>query len=242
MKKVLLGISVAVLACAQASAADLPARPIYKSPAAVVAPPFSWTGLYFGGHLAGAGARWDNTALTGAIVPAGNTTTNNATGAAAGAQIGYDWQFGSTVFGVQADAAWADIRNTSGAPFPAIGVSTSNRVSALGTVTGRIGWAMDRSLLYVKGGWAWSRNQLDVLSPAVFDAGASSGRSGWTVGLGAEMAVWNNWSVFAEYDYLDFGTRTLNVSGPGVAGAPPFDVRSRIHEVKLGANYRFNWQ
>jgi outer membrane immunogenic protein len=241
MKKVLLGACVAVLGCAQAMAADLPARSAYKAPVAT-AVPFSWTGLYLGWHVGGAAARWNDTALTTTpFMAAGTSTGNNATGVLGGAQIGYDWQTGNMVFGLQGDLAWADIRNTSAAPFPSIGVSVNNRVSALGTVTGRLGWAMDRSLLYVKGGWAWSRNQFDVLSAPTFDAGASDTRNGWTVGLGAEMAVWNNWSVFAEYDYLDFGTRTVAVSGPGVAGAPPFDVRERIHEVKLGANYRFNW-
>jgi outer membrane immunogenic protein len=243
MKKILLVSCAAILACAQASAADLSARPAYKAPAAVVVPPFSWTGFYFGPHLGAAAGRWTDTALSGGTgIPAGTAADNSASGVLAGAQLGYDWQFGNTVFGLQGDLAWADIRNTSGVPFPAIGASVSNRVSTLGTATARLGWAMDRSLLYVKGGWAWSRNQFDVLSPAVFDAGASDTRNGWTVGIGTELAAWNNWSVFAEYDYLDFGTRTVNVSGPGVAGAPPFGVREQIHEVKLGGNYRFNWR
>ncbi len=80
---------------------------------------------------------------------------------------------------------------------------------------------------------------------------ASETRTGWTVGVGVEWAFWNNnWSAKLEYDYYDFGTRTVTLTGnfPGVgpstfpAGAiavPGVDIRQRISTVKVGINYRF---
>ena len=84
-------------------------------------------------------------------------------------------------------------------------------------------------------------NDTDVIFPAVFDFAGSDTRSGWTAGAGAEMAVMGNWTVKLEYDYIDFGTRSVTLSSALLpAITPTFDVKQVLHEVKLGVNYRFN--
>src|SRR5215469_18804019 len=76
------------------------------------------------------------------------------------------------------------------------------------------GWAWDRWLIYAKGGAAWAGDKYSAFIP-VFDEQleASETRTGWTVGGGIEWAFWSNWSAKAEYDYYDFGTRTLTLTG-----------------------------
>ena len=78
--------------------------------------------------------------------------------------------------------------------------------------------------------------RITVVTP--FNFAASETRVGWTVGAGVEWAVWENWSVKLEYDYLDFGSRTVTFNDP-LSGAANISVSQRISEVKLGVNYRF---
>ena len=81
---------------------------------------------------------------------------------------------------------------------------------------------------------------------------ASETRTGWTVGGGVEWAFWNNWSAKIEYDFYDFGTRSVTLAGTFVPlfplGAPltpvivpGIDIKERINAVKFGINYRFGW-
>ena len=80
-----------------------------------------------------------------------------------------------------------------------------------------------------------------VANPTIvrpFNFAASETRVGWTVGAGIEWAVWENWSVKLEYDYLDLGSSTVTFNDPAL-GAATISVSQRISEVKLGVNYRF---
>jgi outer membrane immunogenic protein len=100
-----------------------------------------------------------------------------------------------------------------------------------------------RWLLYAKGGAAWAGDKYSAFIP-VFNEQleASETRTGWTVGGGIEWAFWSNWSAKAEYDYYDFGTRTITLTGT-FAGTPiqvpGVNVRQRISVGKFGINYRF---
>ena len=241
MRKTIL-VSVASLALSTVAAwsADLRAQVPYK--AEPIAPRYyNWTGFYVGGHLAGARSEWSNTDTLATFSPIGTITDNDASGLLAGGQIGYNYQIGTFLVGIEGDYAFADVRNTTAMPFPAIGFVVSNRLKSLATVTGRIGWVMDRWMIYAKGGVAWGRNDTDVIFPAVFDFAGSDTRSGWPAGAGAEMAVMGNWTVKLEYDYIDFGTRSVTLSSALLpAITPTFDVKQVLHEVKLGVNYRFN--
>src|SRR5215468_8079743 len=102
MKHLLLG-SVAAAALigmgVAASAADLgrPApAPVYTK--APIAAPFSWTGFYLGGHVGGA---WTHDGITDRDEIPGTTYSNNASGFLGGAQVGYNWQTGPMVFGIE---------------------------------------------------------------------------------------------------------------------------------------------
>jgi outer membrane immunogenic protein len=255
----------AVVFTSTAHAADLP-RKYVKAPVPV-AVPFSWTGFYVGAHAGGGWGNNDWQDFIDPINPANNVPGPDATykvsGALAGGQIGYNWQTGWTVFGIEADASWADIKgHGNNAPLFAAGVPApapicmqqqadgcSSKVEALGTITGRIGAAFDHTLLYVKGGGAWaitkhtvSGTGLDAaFNPIPVTASTSQTRWGWTIGAGVEYAFAANWSVKAEYNYIDLGTERVNFSyepGPQFTGASA-NLEQVLHVAKAGINYRF---
>jgi outer membrane immunogenic protein len=228
-----------LIAAAPVTAADLgpvPAAPVKSQP--YVAPLYDWTGFYLGGH---AGPAWssatvrDPTGVT--FAPPGAGVDVSGTGWLAGGQLGYNHQLGAWVFGIEGDLSYTDIRASATSPF---GVNVTTQPNWVGTITGRLGIAWDRTLVYAKAGAAFGETSYTVRAPAVVFRGTDT-RTGWTVGAGAEYALWNNWSVKAEYNYIDLGTRTVTATSP--AGAPlTADAKMTEHMIKLGANYRFSWR
>jgi outer membrane immunogenic protein len=239
------------------SAADLAVKAPYAAPA----PVWSWTGFYIGGHV-GAGWGTTETTLTGAsITPPGLTVPfgfpfgqNSTSGFLGGGQVGYNWQSGWAVFGVQADIAGLDVKGTT----PCIVLlSCTTKSDWLATATGRIGAVVaDRGLIYVKGGAAWlnSTNSINLPNLGVAGGGLINGQElasretttwGWTIGLGVEYAIAQNWSAFIEYDYMDFQTKNeafnLNLGAfvPGAAVTLNADLKNKLSIAKVGVNYRF---
>src|SRR5688572_19620088 len=105
MKKFLLATAAAVAFIAPAQAADLPVRVV--QPPAVA--PWSWSGLYFGGHI---GTGWTTTEWR--VVDLGgfgpfSIGSGTVPGFVAGAQIGINYQLGVMVFGAEADFSWANL-------------------------------------------------------------------------------------------------------------------------------------
>jgi outer membrane immunogenic protein len=112
----------------------------------------------------------------------------------------------------------------------------------MGTATTRLGYAWDRVLVYSKLGAAWAHydynDNLTLGGVSVYNSSASETRSGWTVGTGIEWAFLDNWSAKVEYDYIDFGRRTVDFASVGPIPVN-LDVDQRISQVKVGLNYRF---
>jgi outer membrane immunogenic protein len=232
-KIVIASVAGVALSATAAWSADLPAQMPYKA-GPMLAAPFSWTGLYLGVHVGGARGEWTNSETTG-ILPSGS---NNASGVLGGLQVGYNYQFSNFVVGIEADYSLSDLRNTTALPIAF--TDQANRITNMGTVTGRLGYAMDQWLIYAKGGFAWARERSEIIVPFVFDAEATQDRTGWTVGAGLEYGMGANWSAKVEYDYLDFGTKNYSETSPLLLAPISVDVQSRVHQVKVGLNYRFN--
>jgi outer membrane immunogenic protein len=119
-----------------------------------------------------------------------------------------DYQFaGGFVIGVAGDYAWTDADGSNvSLLFP--GFTNHSKVESLASVTGRIGFAWDRFLGYVKGGGAWERDEYDFTNGVIIGTVGET-RSGWTVGIGGEYAFTNFVTGFIEYNYYDFGNRDL---------------------------------
>lgn len=223
MKKALLAgvgfAALALMAGGAANAADLPRRMPVKAPA-YVSPVYDWTGFYVGlnGGWGFGSSRWS-----------GIPTSFDVDGGLVGGQVGYNWQRGPWVFGLEGDIDWADVNGSSGAC--AIG-ACQTKLSWLSTVRGRVGWAVDRFLPYVTGGAAFG----DVQATRPGFAGQTSTQAGWTLGAGVEFALPANWTAKVEYLYVDLGDFNGGASCSLVA-TNNVDFTTNI--VRAGLNYRF---
>ena len=249
MKKLAFAtFGLVALVATPATAADL-ARPVVKAPP----PPvyvFSWTGCYVGGNIGGAWVNKDfslNSVSTpfGVITPAfgpvglGGHTASSFIG---GVQAGCNYQVPGSgfVFGIQGDYDWLKADGSHVDPILALTTLQSNAKS-LASVTGRVGYAWDRFLGYVKGGGAWERDEYTwfVTADPTIALSASETRSGWTVGIGAEYAFTNWITGFVEYDYYDFGTRTVDFPVFAAPLSVNLDIKERKSVVKVGLNFLF---
>jgi outer membrane immunogenic protein len=224
MKKFLLAGVALVSLVSAASAADLAARPYTKAPP-MVAPAYNWSGFYAG--VMG-GYAWKG---------------SNANGGFGGGTVGYNWQAPGSqfVFGLEVDAAGSSLKQTQ-TQFLAFGgipitTTTEDKVDAFGSVTGRVGVAVDASLLYFKGGYAWGDNKFTVGATALGTTISSSDshfHSGYTVGAGWEYMFAPTWSLKAEYMYTALSSENYTIFST-VLPSGTIDFSS----VKVGVNYHF---
>ncbi|MBB5051088.1 outer membrane immunogenic protein [Afipia massiliensis] len=244
MRNILIAASVVTaLSTGVASAADIAAKPYVKAPPIVQV--YNWTGFYVGAHVGGG---WGNKdwefyrTSVGPLVPP-TFTSHNVNGALAGGQFGYNYQVGAWVFGIEGEGSWADLKGDSACPNPAANCST--KVEWMASIAGRLGYAWDNVLLYVKGGGAWAGERHDISFAALPAGNETTGdvtRSGYTIGAGLEYGFTPNWTAKLEYMYSDFGNRSVDftriATGAFVESAR---VDQQIHTLKLGVNYRFGW-
>lgn len=197
-----LAACLSFAAIAPAAAADL-----YRQPYTVPAPlgVYSWAGPYLGVNL---GYQWGEVSNSG-VEPAG---------VAGGAQLGFNWQTGQFVFGVETDL------QLSGAEDRFATWQFSN--PWFGTLRGRAGYAVNNILVYGTAGVAYGSLHADVLG-----ASESHASLGWTAGLGLELGLTQNWSVRAEYLYIDLGGNTFGLTGLS------HNIDSSVF--RMGVNYRF---
>jgi outer membrane immunogenic protein len=239
-----LTLAAATLAAlaGSATAADLGARaPAPYQPPSPPPPLFSWTGCYIGGNIGGGWASHSSNDVTGAVtgVIGADLGSHTASGFIGGGQIGCDYQAGVWVFGVQ---GMFDGSGMQGSNTDATGIFVVNSsIPWLATVTGRVGvTAAPTVLVYAKGGGAWVRDNYTVTAvPGIAFGNASSTPSGWTVGGGVEWAFAGNWTAFAEYNYLDFGTPGVNFTPAVGAATFPINIKQNINSFMVGINYRF---
>jgi outer membrane immunogenic protein len=210
MKKFLLGTVGLVtlgIAAGPASAADLAARPVYTK-APMMQAVYDWSGFYIGIN-GGWGQTHDNRFNATTLTPLGSYDPNGGT---IGGQVGYRWQTGAFVFGLEAQGNWADFSGrTQNLGNPAN--SLHSNLDAFGLFTGQVGYAWNNVLLYAKGGAAVTdRSYSFDVNPGFAGAGASAGyNTEWspTVGVGLEYGFAPNWSFGVEYDHIFEDTHTV---------------------------------
>jgi outer membrane immunogenic protein len=222
--------SIAIGAAVPASAADI--RMPVKAPPAFVHAYYNWTGFYLGAHV---GYAWAD--FTGVDPIVGLVSDSfSANGFIYGGQVGFNYQMGSWVFGIEGDFSFGNVKRSES--FLGGLVTGEVELDRIITVAARIGYAFDRTLLYTKIGGAWTHEEYNF---TVLGATASGGvdRSGWLIGVGLEYAFLGNWTAKIEYNYMDMGSKdvTLTVVGPIVV--TPANVDLTLQTVKAGINYRF---
>lgn len=253
MKKLLL-VSAATVSLSVASpslAADMPIN-VDKAPGYGAA--FSWTSCYLGAHAGGGWASKDITdpvqlvqdTISGAPVTTGVTTVNvSPTGVIVGGQLGCDYQFApSWVVGIEGVVSGSTIAGSTSVGLPLGNPGESALVTArtdfLPSVTARLGYAVDRWLLYVRGGAAWAGGSYSVTGTFTgipFDYEGLDLRLGFTAGGGVEWAFSRHWSANLEYDYYQFGHGSVLMSDSTSGLSGPVDIRKSVQIVKMGLNF-----
>jgi outer membrane immunogenic protein len=168
-----------------------------------------WTGFYIGAHVGGVTS--DETV---------DGLSTNPGGVTGGLQGGYNWQIAPAwLVGIEGELSWTNADGTS-----IDGVKSAH--NWYDTVDARLGYILPWRgwMVYGKAGAAWMNQDLSV--PHFTE---SVTRSGWNVGVGAEYLIAPQWSVKAEYNYLDFGKDTT----------PNFVVDTQVNQFKVGVNYHF---
>lgn len=242
-------------------------------------PVFSWTGFYLGAN--GGYARADRTAgftsndvnvrtITCGGAPMGTCpgpADVNLEGGIGGLQIGYNWQWGNWLAGVETDFDGAQIRGKGTSAFM-LGPAASNLQAIedldwFGTLRVRVGPKLsDNVLTYVTGGFAYGSvhdnarlNSLAgasgagfscISGPNCFVGSSSRTATGWSAGTGIEYTFWTNLSLKIEYLFLDLGSgQTVNAAAQtGGGGAIPSSFtaaanENNFHIFRFGLNYQF---
>jgi len=240
--------SVSTFSLTAAEAADLYGGGLKDGPGYVS---YNWTGFYAGTNSGGVVGTGQVADPLGTSIYGGDVTSPSSL---FGAQIGYNRQMDKWVWGVEADADWAetDGRNTCLAHSGNY-VSADCRVetNALGTIAGRLGYAAGpegRTLVFARAGGAWTSNSVSVTNGNLIGGEVKNTTNftawGWMVGGGVEHALTPRWSVKAEYNYLDFGDSTIaypaSIVGAGTpVAAGTTKISEQEHIFKAGVNYHF---
>jgi outer membrane immunogenic protein len=248
----IFGISAAALMLAGvARAADLPIeRNVY-----VEAPPamgmMNWTGIYVGANLGYSRAKGSIDLFDSSIGVADVSLSQRMSGVIGGVQVGGNWQTGNAVFGFEADIQGSGQSVSDSAAFVAVTTnpngsltatsmtaSHSDRITSFATLRGRLGIATGRWLPYVTGGAAYGTWKSDFTVTGIGTANLSNSWYGGVIGGGVEAAVIDNWTVKAEYVYIE---SAMISNTPFPTTAPNFRVNTRIHDniFRVGANYLF---
>ena len=250
MKKIVALLAMTVLS-GQAFAAD--AIVSAPEPAPVEYSTFSWTGAYIGAH---AGYGWGKSH----DVNNPDAREQKTKGGFGGLQAGYNWQFdNNVVLGAEADVSFGSVKKNWGGANVNDPYYGSDKLSTNGTVRARLGYAADRFLPYVTGGFAWGQSKYslgcdsDRVSATIgycntpakkFDADGKKTVTGWTAGAGLEYAVTDNWTIKTEYLHKNFGKNRVSVIDPNVVGGTTEwknnrNFKTSVNEVRIGVNYKF---
>ncbi len=229
MRKVLLSAVALAALSGSAFAADLPSRksaPVYTAPESA----YNWTGFYIGAEV---GADMMNDKGLG--------FNNHQTNAMFGGIVGYNYQVNRNfVLGLEADGGGVSgnryTTGNIGGAFNSYG-NVASGSDYYADIRGRLGYAMDRALLYVAGGVAFGDVYSSYTNGMGLNSSVNSSRTGWTIGGGLEYAFTNNWIGRVEYRYTDLGKNTYNFAND-YAGS--FDrVSASSNQILVGVIYKF---
>ena len=220
-----------------AQAADLYGGPSIKDEPVYVRVPFSWSGFYVGGH---AGIATGNT-QGDPDLPFGPSslfsTDFDMNGALYGAHVGYNIQKGNIVFGIEGTFDGSSIQGNTTC---ALIFECEREVDWVATAVGRLGYAMDRAMVYAMGGGAWADLNTEVSIAGIPVLSGGETHTGWVAGFGFAYAVSDRVIARIEYAHMDFGSETHNLkfTGGGPGGIKS-DVDAEIDTIRLGVSLKF---
>jgi outer membrane immunogenic protein len=242
MKRILLTtVSLGVLGLlSPALGADLP----YAKAPVISAPVYDWTGVYvgvFGGG--GFGNHNVNNALGNSSTFTDFTANYSSQGGVAGGEVGYNWQSGMYVVGLEGDLFWSGMKGNDASAiangaFPITSVDADN-LRWGGTLRVRGGFTVDRWLMFFTGGYAFGNIQHTNTDPVIGIDRFTVQANGLTAGGGIAYALTNNVIGKFEYRYYNFN----GYSRPGTPLTPngqlPYTTQSTYSVVTIGLDFKF---
>lgn len=236
-----------------------------RAAAAIEAPSYNWTAAYGG---ATAGFNWgsaDTTYLAPGLlngffpadqglISAQGSGGLKPHGFAGGVEVGYNWQWGNIVSGVEGDFQYLGFRKSFDGTFGTVfagtqGTHTDVNVDWLFTFRGRVGLALNRTLLYATGGLAvadvrFAQSNFFPAFATIDALSVNKTKAGWVIGGGIEQALWDKWSIKVEYLHIDLGnineeSITNGFLNPAVQVAFSHNTDVKDNIVRAGFNYRF---
>lgn len=234
MKNVLAGIVAIIAASGPSLAADLTPRPYVKAPAAGLAG-YDWSGFY-----AGLNAGYGTADQCWSSRERPSLGCNTANGALVGGQIGYRWQFNSWVIGLEAQGDWADLTGSHPDPFAPFEFRETKR--GFGIFSAQLGYALNNTLIYAKGGAAVSSFHYEAESqtdPVFTEKTGDLTRWSGMVGAGIEYGLSPNWSAAVEYNHLFTGGSDERFVRPSNGQSDIAHIRGEIDLVTARVNYHF---
>lgn len=222
MRRFVLALAALGFVSSQAAlAADLPTRTV--APVAPAVLPTTWTGFYAGLNL---GYGWANVGGDNGF------SNNNLDGVIGGGQLGYNWQTGALVLGLEGDIQGSGQRRSDTGTVGGVAFTVDQKMPWFATLRGRLGYAAGPWLFYGTGGAAWVNYNLSVsaLGASVSD---DTTRTAWTAGGGVEWMFYPRWSAKLEYLFIDTGSTSATLLGT------TFEGRARDNIFRAGVNYHF---
>jgi outer membrane immunogenic protein len=235
---VALAALAALSATGPARAADMSPVPQRPAPSTYIPAQFFWTGFYLG---AGIGDGWGTAPFVDPL--SGVSATPSINGFLVTGVAGINYQISSVVVGAEGDFTGAFVKGSANdvtgiAADPTNSLQT--KVFWTASITGRLGWAIDRLLIFGKGGVGFDYDRDTVTIPNGSGVLGTLYHVGWTVGGGVEYAITEHWTGRIEYDYFKFPSRGLAFGGPAAAPSTPGgSVGINLNEIKGIMAYKF---
>jgi outer membrane immunogenic protein len=241
---------------------------------------YDWTGVYVGGFVGGATGANTTSSDTNTpkhlgiyyVLGRSSSTSNNYSTSSSfmgGGTVGYNWQIGKTPYlvGLEGEYGYLGQSGTSQSqsmgPLHIVNINTQNKTTigsdyGYGLVGGRFGYALDRSLFYVKSGAVFTqvKSTNSTNTNATFGGNYSTAGSsdsggtttGYAIGGGVEYVPswYDNKNVTVKVEYLYFGIPTKSNSEQFNANNGLYSENSSyqnstggISTAKIGVNYKF---
>jgi outer membrane immunogenic protein len=239
IKKLVTAAAFAAFGATSAFAADFQSRSYTKA----MDPTYNWSGFYLG---VTAGGGMHNTTVDDKDSRLSDSSLSFSKAfATLGGTVGYNYQFGAGVVGIEADLNWSNFDSSLSDPDWTSFHSTKS--DWYSTVRGRVGLSVDRVLIYATGGVAFvdrkvtgseSLNLFDSTCGHCFSIKETS--VGIVGGFGAEYALSGPWTMKAEYLYIATPTARAHDLGQfQTATFHQYAATDSVQVARLGLNYRF---
>lgn len=228
----LSGASAAVAGGFVAQAVDV--EPIVVAP---TAPTATWAGGYAGGSLGYSFGGDDVVGLNADDEGGFGLAEVNVKGFTGGVHAGFRWQRGNWVFGPELGIEGGSVDASDTAVLDGLDIDIESSVNYILTLALKTGYVVNPQTL-VYGTFGAARGDFDYSATAeTFAQTVSYNRTGWVAGLGVERAFTPTTSVFAEYQFRDFGSETITFT----EGGEDLDTIAtpKHSNIKVGVNFRF---